>query len=223
MSISYSNFLTQIRNYTEVDSQVLTDSIISEFLRNVELDIAGKVDYDDLRKYADSVFTTSNKYLTLPADCLITRQVLVATTAGGSLSSGSVEYIELRDQSFIREYNSSGATGLPKFYGNWDDFTLIVAPTPNAAYPVQLEYIKEPPHFSSTTSTYLSTYQENVLLYGTLVEAFSYLKGPMDMYNLYKTKYDTTVQSFALQQMGRRRREEYADGVPRIKIDSPSP
>lgn len=91
------------------------------------------------------------------------------------------------------------------------------------AYPVQLEYIKEPPHFSSTTSTYLSTYQENVLLYGTLVEAFSYLKGPMDMYNLYKTKYDTTVQSFALQQMGRRRREEYADGVPRIKIDSPSP
>lgn len=223
MSISYSNFLTQIRNYTEVDSQVLTDNIISEFLRNVELDIAGKVDYDDLRKYADSVFTANNKYLTLPADCLITRQVLVATTAGGSLSSGSVEYIELRDQSFIREYNSSGATGLPKFYGNWDDFTLIVAPTPNVAYPVQLEYIKEPPHFNSTTSTYLSTYQENVLLYGTLVEAFSYLKGPMDMYNLYKTKYDTAVQSFALQQMGRRRREEYADGVPRIKIDSPSP
>lgn len=223
MSISYSNFLTQIRNYTEVDSQVLTDSIISEFLRNVELDIAGKVDYDDLRKYADSVFTANNKYLTLPADCLITRQILVATTVGGSLSSGSVEYIELRDQSFIREYNSSGSTGLPKFYGNWDDFTLIVAPTPDAAYPVQLEYIKEPPHFSSTTSTYLSTYQENVLLYGTLVEAFSYLKGPMDMYNLYKTKYDTAIQSFALQQMGRRRREEYADGVPRIKIDSPSP
>jgi hypothetical protein len=223
MSISYSNFLTQIRNYTEVDSEVLTDNIISEFLRNVELDVAGKVDYDDLRKYADSVFTANNKYLTLPADCLITRQVLVATTAGGSLSSGSVEYIELRDQSFIREYNSSGSTGLPKFYGNWDDFTLIVAPTPNVAYPVQLEYIKEPPHFSSTTSTYLSTYQENVLLYGTLVEAFSYLKGPMDMYNLYKTKYDTSVQSFALQQMGRRRREEYADGVPRIKIDSPSP
>ena len=88
---------------------------------------------------------------------------------------------------------------------------------------MQLEYIKEPPHFNAATNTYLSTYAENLLLYGVLSEAFSFLKGPMDMYNLYKGKYDIEVQNFALQQMGRRRRGEYDDGVPRIKIDSPSP
>ena len=62
-----------------------------------------------------------------------------------------------------------------------------------------------------------------MLLYGVLVEAFSYLKGPQDMYNLYKSKYDEEVQAFAVQQMGRRRRSEYDNGVPRIKIESPSP
>ena len=112
---------------------------------------------------------------------------------------------------------------MPKYYAQFDDFTVIVAPTPNQAYPVQLEYIADAPHFSATNNTFISTYYENMLLYGVLTEAFSYLKGPMDMYNLYKTKYDEELQTFALIQMGRRRRGEYDDGVPRIKINSPSP
>ena len=221
MSISYSAFLTQIRSYTEVDSTVLSDTLIDQFIRNTEIDVAMKVDYDDLRAYVDATFTANNKYLVLPADSLIPRSLFVATS--GTLATGTVVYMEKRDQSFLREFNSTNATGVPKFYGNFDDFTLIVAPTPNSAYPVQLEYIKEPPHFDSTTTTYLSVYVENMLLYGVLTEAFSYLKGPMDLYNLYKTKYDEELQLFALQQMGRRRRSEYDDGVPRIKIQSPSP
>jgi hypothetical protein len=221
MSISYPNFLTQVRDYTEVDSSVLTDSIIQGFIRNVELDVANKVDYDDLRKYSTSVFTANNKYLTLPADCIIVRSIFVATV--GTLTSGTVSYLDKRDQTFIREYNGSNATGVPLYWGNWDELTALVAPTPAQAYPVQLEYICEPPQFTSTNNTYLSTYNENLMLYGVLTEAFSYLKGPMDIYNLYKGKYDIEVQNFALQQMGRRRRSDYDDGVPRIKIDSPSP
>jgi hypothetical protein len=62
-----------------------------------------------------------------------------------------------------------------------------------------------------------------MLLHGVLTECFAYLKGPMDMYNLYKSKYNEEVQAFAIQQMGRRRRAEFDDGVPRIKVDSPSP
>ena len=221
MAITYANFLTQVRDYTEVDSNVLTDSIIQGFIRNVEIDVANKVDYDDLRKYSTSTFTASNKYLSLPADCIIVRTLFVAES--GTLASGTVSYLDKRDQTFIREYNGSNATGVPKYWGNWDDLTILVAPTPDQAYPVQLEYIKEPPQFNSTNSTYLSTYAENLMLYGTLTEAFSYLKGPMDIYNLYKGKYDIEVQNFGLQQMGRRRRAEYDDGVPRIKIESPSP
>ena len=67
MAITYSNFLTQVRNYTEVDSNVLTDAIIQDFIRSVELDIAGKVDYDDLRKYANSNTTSGNRYVSMPA------------------------------------------------------------------------------------------------------------------------------------------------------------
>jgi hypothetical protein len=216
MAISYSNFLTQVRNYTEVDSSVLTDSIIDQFIRNTELDVAGKVDYDDLRKYSTSTFTASNRYVSLPADCLILRSVQ-------SINGSDRTFLEKRDTSFISEYNSSGATGEPKYWANWDDFTLVVAPTPDSTYTIQINFIKDPPHFNSTTNTFLSTYQEAMLLYGVLVESFSYLKGPADLYTLYKARYDESVQAFAIQQMGRRRRAEYDDGVPRVKVASPSP
>ena len=63
MAITHANFLTQVRNYTEVDNNVLTDNLIDQFIRNTELDIAGKVDYDDLRKYATSNFTAANRYV----------------------------------------------------------------------------------------------------------------------------------------------------------------
>ena len=216
MAISYSNFLTQVRNYTEVDSNVLSDSILDQFIRNVELDIAGQVDYDDLRKYSTSTFTASNRYVSLPADCLILRSVQ-------SINGSDRTFLEKRDTSFISEYNSSGATGEPKYWANWDDFTLVVAPTPDSTYTIQINFIKDPPHFNSTTNTFLSTYQEAMLLYGVLVESFSYLKGPADLYTLYKARYDESVQAFAIQQMGRRRRAEYDDGVPRVKVASPSP
>ena len=217
MAINYSNFLTQIRDYTEVDANVLSDTLLDQLIRQTELDIAGKVDYDDLRKYATSNFVTGQRYLTLPSDNVVIRSVQVFD------SSGDRNFLEKRDTSFISEFNNTGATGLPKYYASWDDFNIVVAPTPDTTYQVQLNYIIDPPHFTSTNSTYVSTYQDGLLLYGVLSQAFSYLKGPMDMYNLYKSKYDTSIEAFALQQMGRRRRGEFDEGVPRVKVPSPSP
>ena len=216
MAVTFSNFLTQVRNYTEVDANVLSDSIIQDFIRSVEVDIAGKVDYDDLRKYSTSTFTASNRYVSLPADSLVLRSVQV-------IDGSTRVFLEKRDTSFISEYNSTGAQGTPKYYANWDDFTILVAPIPPTALTVQINYIKDPPQFTSTNNTFLSTYQESMLLHGVLTEAFRYLKGPMDMYNLYEKKYNEEVQNFALQQMGRRRRGEYDDGVPRMVVPSPSP
>ena len=216
MAITYASFLTQVRDYTEVDNNVLTDAIIQNFIRSVELDIAGKVDYDDLRKYSTSSFTSGNRAVSLPADCMIMRSVQV-------INGSDRTFLEKRDTSFISEYNGSGATGLPRYWANWDDFNIIVAPTPDSAYTVQINYIIDPPQFTSTNNTFISTYQESMLLHGVLAEALRFLKGPDNLYNLYQTKYTEEVQNFALQQMGRRRRAEYDDGVPRIKVDSPSP
>ena len=217
MAITHANFLTQVRNYTEVSNTVLSDSIIQDFIRNVELDIAGRVDYDDLRKYATSNFTAANRAVSMPSDVLILRSVERID------SSGNREFLEKRDSSFISEFNGTGAQGTPKYYANYDDFNIIVAPTPAAADIVQINYIKDPPNFTSSNNTFISTYQESMLLHGVLAEAFRFLKGPMDMYNLYEKKYNEEIQNFALQQMGRRRRAEYDDGVPRVKIPSPTP
>ena len=216
MAITHANFLSQVRNYTEVGSTVLTDAIIQDFIRSVELDIAGKVDYDDLRKYATSNFTAANRYVSLPSDLMIIRSVQVIT-------GGTRTFLEKRDTSFISEFNSSSAQALPKYWANWDDFNILVAPMPDQAYQVQINYIIDPPNFTSTNDTFISKYQESMLLHGVLAEAFRFLKGPDNLYNLYNSKYNEEVQNFALQQMGRRRRGEYTDGVPRIKVDSPSP
>ena len=217
MSITHSNFLTQVRDYTEVGSSVLSDSIIQNFIRHVELDVAGKVDYDDLRKYATSNFTAGNRAVSIPADSLVLRSV---QRIG---SGGERNFLEKRDISFISEFNSTGKQGTPKYFANYDDFNILVAPTPATADTIQINYIKDPPQFTSTNDTFLSTYQESMLLHGVLTEAYSFLKGPDNLYNLYKGKYNEELQNFALQQMGRRRRAEYDDGVMRIKIPSPSP
>ena len=220
MAISYSNFLTQVRNYTEVNSNVLTDALLEQFIRNTELDIAGKVDYDDLRKYSTANLISGQRYVSRPGDEIIIRSLQVFNSTD---ASGTRTFLDKRDTSFITEYNGSGETGLPKYYANWNENTFLVAPIPDQNYLVQLNYIIDPPHFTSTNNTFLAQYQDALLLYGVLVESFSYLKGPVDMYNLYKSKYDESIQAFALQQMGRRRRDEYDDGVPRIQVPSPSP
>ena len=216
MAITHSNFLTQVRNYTEVDSNVLTDSLIDQFITNTELDIASKVDYDDLRKFSNSNFTAGNRALSLPGDLKYLRAVKIT-------DGGTEVFLEKRDQTFIAEFNPTGTQGQPKYYANYNDKNVLVAPTPASALAVQIQYIKNAPHFDSGNSTMLSDQHQNLLLYGVLVECFSYLKGPLDMYNLYKTRYDKALEAFALEQMGSRRRGQYTDGVPRVKIESPSP
>ena len=142
MAITYSDFLTQVRNYTEVDNNVLTDSILDQFIRNTELDIAGAVDYDDLRKYSTSNVTTGNRYVVMPADLLILRSVQI-------INSNVRDFLEKRETSFISEYAPNDTvTGQPKYYANWDETNILLAPTPDSTYTIQINFIKDPPHFS---------------------------------------------------------------------------
>ena len=149
MAITHSNFLTQVRNYTEVDSNVLSDTLIDQFLRNTELDIAGKVDYDDLRKYATTSTIASQRYLSMPSDLIYLRSVQIT-------NSGVRDFLEKRDTSFISEFNPSETEAAPKYYANWDDQNIVLAPTPNSAYTIQINYIIDPPHFTSTNNTFMS-------------------------------------------------------------------
>ena len=216
MTITHANFLTQVRNYTEVDSNVLSDTLIDQFIRNIELDIAGKVDYDDLRAYKTSTTVASQRFVSMPEDMIYLRSVQIT-------SSSNRIFLEKRDTSFISEFNPGDSTGTPKYYANWDDTTIVIAPVPSTTFTIQLNYIIDPPHFNSSTATFLSNNQESLLLHGVLTECFSFLKGPADMYNLYKGKYNEEVQQFAMQQMGQGKRGQYTDGEPRILVPSISP
>ena len=220
MAYTLTNLRDDIRNYTEVSSSVLSDSVLNTIIKNAENKIYRAIDTDQSVFYATSNAIVGNRYVTIPDDLRAIRYVQFKD------QDGNQYYLEQRDTSFMAEYYSTPSTSavdIPKYYANWDDNTIVVAPTPNINYATQLNYIIDPPHFTSTNTTYLSTYQDAMLLYGVLVEAFSFLKGPMDMYNTYKNMYNEAINSFVLQQTGRRRRAEYDDGVPRIKVASPSP
>jgi hypothetical protein len=227
--MTYAELLSNIRNYTEVDSSVLTDGVCDVFIKNSEYKIFREADSDYSREYATSSFNSGNKYLLLPDDNTdegsgTSRIALVVRSVVATNSSSVQVALEPRDDTFITEYNSSGTTGFPKYYAMFRENSIEVAPTPDVAYPVTLDYVYTPDGLTATnTETYVSVNAPELLLYACLVEAFAYLKGPMDMYKLYQDKYNTALQGFALEQTGRRRRDEFQDGVLRIKINSPSP
>jgi len=217
--MNYSELVSNVRNYAEVESEVLTDSLINTFLINVENKIQRELDLDAFRKFQFSSFTIGSPFITMPPDFAFERGVQIKDQ-----TTNDRTWLDQRDTTFIDEYNVDRSdTGKPKYYANWDDNTLIVAPTPDAAYEIELWYNKTPDRLSSTnTTTWLSTNAPEVLIYGTVVEAFSYLKNPTYV-QLYDQKYAQAMQFLAQTQMGRKRRDEYADGVLRIPLKSVDP
>ena len=209
--MTYSELVTKIRDYTEVDSNVFTSTIINGFIQDAEFRILRDVDSDNNRKYATSSVIVTQKYFNTPADLLVIRSAQVFNT------DGTISFLDVRDMTFINEYNQSNTTGIPKYYANWDEDTVIVAPTPDQAYTIQLNYILKPVGLSSTNATtYLSQQFPNGLLYACLVEAYGFLKGPTDMLQYYENRYKQAIEGFSLEQMGRRRTDEFLDGEPRI-------
>jgi hypothetical protein len=217
--MNYSELLTNVRNYTEVESEVLSDSVIDVFINNVENKIQRELDLDAFRKFQFSSFTIGSPFITMPNDFAFERGVQIKDQITGDRT-----WLEQRDTTFIDEYNKDRSdTGTPKYYANWDQNTMIFAPTPDLAYEIELWYNKTPDHLSSSqTTTWLSTNAPEVLIYGTVAEAFSYLKNPPYV-QLYEQKYAQAVQNLAQTQMGRKRRDEYADGVLRIPLRSVDP
>tara|TARA_R110001592_G_scaffold271189_2_gene537695 strand:+ start:936 stop:1589 length:654 start_codon:yes stop_codon:yes gene_type:complete len=214
--MTYSELIQKIRDYTEVDANVLTSTIIDGIINDAEFRIYRDVDSDNNKRYATTNLVTSNRFISRPAGLLVVRSAQIVDSDGVGASNNR-EFLEFRDTSFMSEFNPTGATGVPKYYGMWDAEKIIVAPTPNATYTIQLNYILKDPGLSATnTTTYISQNFPNGLLYACLTEAFSFLKGPNDLLQLYEGKYKQVLEGFSIEQMGRRRRDEYQSGVPRV-------
>ena len=224
MAYTLTNLQDDIKSYTEVDSTVFTEAVLNRFIQNAEERIFRSFDADMERHYATSTTIIGNRYVTIPSDLRVIRYVQLKD------SSGNQVYLEQRDPSYIATYYDTPGTAsstLPKYYANWDENYWVIAPTPNAAYEITLAYNKNPVSLTdatkSTTGTYLSNKYQDLILYASLVNAYAYLKGPQDMLQYYGAAYKEALETYATEQIGRRRRNVYQDGVIRLPIKSESP
>ena len=216
--MTYAELVQKIRDYTEVDANVFTSTIVNGFILDAEFRILREVDSDNNRKYATASVIAAQPYVSTP---LLTDQTLIIREAQiipGGAYTGPNAVVEYRDTGFINEYNNNQAQGLPKYFSYWDEQTIIVAPTPDSNYTMQLNYTLKPAGLSASNSTtYLSQQFPSGLLYACLVEAYGFLKGPADMIQFYEQKYQSALQGFSIEQMGRRRRDEFQEGSPQIQ------
>jgi len=219
--MNYGQLKTAIRSYTEVDSNVLSDSILDTIVQNAENRIFREAQIDSYRKYATSNMVVGQRYISVPSNLRVIRYVQVTD------SSGNQTFLEQKDTSFMAEYDPTPGSsyGTPKYYANWDENTWVVAPTPDDTYAITMAYFVQPDTITSSDSntSYVSTYAQEVLLYASIVEAYKFLKGPGDMVQTYEQSYQSALQSFGVEQTGRRRRDEYTSGVIRVPLQTTNP
>jgi hypothetical protein len=227
---TYAELTQQILDYTETDVNVLTSTITNDFIEHAESKLFREIDLDVFRKYKTTLLTANDPFIALPGaipvDFEFVRYIHIFSASGslGGLVDNERIALEKKDASYISEFLPNRATtGIPKYYANWDNDTLLLAPAPNAAYTVELAYNAQPTGLSSSnTTTWISNNAPLLLLYACLVEAFKFLKSP-DMLNTYAQSYTNELQVLAQEQMGRRRRDDYMDGVVRIPVPSGNP
>ena len=224
MAYTLADLRTDIRGYTEVGDTVLTDAVLKNIIKNSENAILRAIPTDQNAHYATSNLVVDNRYVTIPSDLRSINYVQLTD------SQGKQFFLEQRDPSFMAEYYStplSSDVDIPKYYGNWDEDFWVVAPTPNQTYAITLAYNKEAPSITDTTptdfsatGTYLSNKYQDLLLYGCLVNTYGYLKGPTDMIQYYQGHYENALTTYATEQIGYRRRDEYEDGMVRQQLKS---
>ena len=221
---TFAELQTQIRDYTETSSDVLTDIIVNDFIEHAEKRIFRDVDLDIYRSYQYATLTQGVPFVSLPGANL--GQLAFIRSAQIYDPADPVRYyIYQKDVTFMNEYwPNRDTTSLPKYYAMWDQDTIYLAPTPNTAYNIELALNKQEDGLSSSnTTTWVSTNAPKVLLYACLVEAFRFLKGPDNMLQYYEQGYQQALQGLQLEQQGRRRRDEFYDGVLRFPLDSKQP
>jgi hypothetical protein len=238
--LTYATLTTAIQDYTEVGTSVFTSTITDQFIMNAEYRIGYDVPIDADRVQSQAQLAADNNSINVPAECLFVRALQVFPSTTSTTVQGS--YLERRDQTFMQEYvgeltgdvgsgTGQDTTAIPKYYSMFGGATgtgattsgaVYLAPTPDQNYLYIMHWNKLPQALSgSNTTTYISQYFPQGLLYACLVEAYGFLKGPQDLLTLYEKKYKQELEKFAAMQVGRRRRDDYTDGTVRIPIESP--
>ena len=222
--MNYTELSANIQAYAE-NTETNFVAEIPTFVKQAEQRIYNSVQFPSLRKNMTGVVQSGNKYLSAPDDFLSVYSMAVIEDYGTSLES--YEYLLNKDVNFIREaYPTPADVGLPKYYALFgpkvvgstisNELSFILGPTPDAAYHVELHYYYYPESIVTANTTWLGDNFDSVLLYGSLVEAYTYMKGEQDMMSLYNTKY---MEALALAKRlgdGLERSDAYRSGQSRI-------
>ena len=210
MSFTLTTLKQSVQDWTENDETTFVNEL-DFFIKNAEERIFKTVDLDYFRKNVEGTATTGNKFLQKPTDYMATFSLSV-------ISSGSNIFLLQKDVNFIQEYQPDPTvTGTPKYYAQFDVNNFILAPTPNADFAVELHYYYRPTSLTTDPNgtTWISTNAPDALLYGTLVEAYTFMKGEKDILDLYNGRFLESLARLKNYAEGRNYSDSYREGLVR--------
>ena len=215
--MNYTQLVAAVEDYTE---NTFPTADMNTFIEQAEQKIYNTVQLPALRKNSTATLTTGNKYLSCPSDFLSVFSLAVI------LANGEYVYLLDKDVNFIREaYPNPTATGTPKFYAIFgpqttfpNELSLLLGPTPNSAYGVELHYFYYPQSIVTAGTSWLGDNFDSALLNGTLMEAITYMKGEPDIIALYKQRYDESMLLLKQLGDGKNRQDAYRNGQVRIPV-----
>ena len=210
MSFTLATLKTAIQDYTD-NSETSFVTNLPNFIKGAEEKIFKSVDLDYFRKNVTSAFTSSDQFLTVPSDYLASFSLQITT-------SGSEKFLLQKDVNFIREYTpASSTTGVPKYYSRFDVDNFIVGPTPDSNYALELHYYYRPDSITAgadSGTTWISTNAPFALLYGSLIEAYYYMKGEPDVLAQYEKNYVFYIERLKDLGEARENTDGYKVGLP---------
>jgi hypothetical protein len=207
MAWTYTTLKTAIQDYLQTTETSFVTNLPT-FITQAEERILRTVQLPDFRKNVTGTLTIGDQYLAMPSDFLSQYSLAIDNTG--------YEYLLFKDANFIREsFPTSSTQGVPKYYGIFDDANFIIGPTPNANFDVELHYLYKPASITTDPSgtSWLGDNAENALLYGSLIEAYVYLKGDPDMMSLYQSKFDESLAQLKILGEGFNTTDNYRSGA----------
>ena len=211
--MNYSQLSTLIQDYCESTEQSFVANI-PNFVQLAEERIYNSVQIPAIRKNVTGTMTANFQYFQLPSDWLSTFSLAVIDP-----TTGEYEYLLNKDVNYIRQaYPPPNSTGKPAYYAIWNNTSMILGPTPDLAYTAELHYYYYPASIVNASTSWLGDNFETVLLYGSLREAYTYLKGSEDMMNNYEQKYQEALGLLKRLGDGLDRQDAYRSGQARVQV-----
>lgn len=209
MSFTYAQLKQAVQDYTEYTETTFVNSI-PLFIRMAEERILKNVQLSLFRKNATALTTASSKYLALPSDYLSTFSLSLEGTDGDKF------FLDFKDPSFLQEYTPDDTTtGTPRYYAIFDKTNFMLAPTPDAAYTAELHYFYRPQSLTAGAddgTTWLSENAELTMLYGSLIEAYIFMKGEQDLMSYYDKRYQESLAGLKALGEAKETTDEYRTG-----------